>query len=225
MSILNDSQRKVFEATLKIGKSTIGKIAQKTGMHRQSVKIILVSLQEKGFVSKSSEGNKIFFSSNDLNDIKKKFLSQLECMKKQVPALKAEYEDTKDSQIINAVSGVKGLRSALMDEIIKGKEICAFHLSCLSEEFSEEFEANDKRRVIHKIPLRVLTNHKSNQKSSKNLLYKQKGWSVQSKIDLFVYANKLTIFYSDTETKIFTMKINEITTLFKDIFEKKWKAC
>jgi len=65
MNILNNAQMKVFEEIVR-QKSTIGKIAQGTGMHRQSVKIVINSLIRKRFVKKKKKANKIFYSAEDL---------------------------------------------------------------------------------------------------------------------------------------------------------------
>jgi len=209
---------KVLSAIVALGRSTIGKIAQKTGMHRQSVKIILDGLVSKEIVIVEKEGNKYFYCSEDLDKVKNKFIKELEDVEEGIPSLKADYEDTKDTQIINVVSGRSGLRSVLMDEIIKGKEICAFHVSNVSDECNEEFAANDVRRIEHNVPLRLITSYDF----SKKPLCDIKMTKMESKIDMFIYGNKLTLFHNDVDMKIFTMKIKEITNLFKDIFEEKW---
>jgi len=218
--ILNEAQMNVFKAVVYLDTSTIGKIAQTTGMHRRSVKIILTALIDKGFVYVEQEANKLLYSANDLDQIKDKHLSTLESLKKTIPPLRADYEETKDTQIINAVSGTLGLRTVLLDEIMKGKEISAFILSPPKKEFDKEYKANDKRRKQFKIPLRMITNYDY----GKLPLTTIKKTSKKSTIDLFMYANKLTIVYNDVETNIFTIKIEEITKFFKSVFEKGWKS-
>ncbi len=54
-------------------------------------------------------------------------------------------------------------------------------------------------------------------------LTKIKKTNKKSKTDIFIYANKVAIMYKDVETSIFTIKIDEVTKFFKDIFEKEWK--
>ena len=219
MITLNDTQMNVFKAVVYLDKSTIGRIAQHTGMHRHSVKIVLQTLIGKGFVNMEQQANKLLYSTENPEKIKELYLSQLEETKKNIPQLTADYEETKDTQIINAVSGKLGLRTVLMDEIMKGKEICAFNLSKIREDYLEEYKANDKRRVESNIPLRVLTAF-----PLENLpLSKIKYIDRKSMIDLFVYANKITIFYDNFETKIFTIKIDEVTKFFRDIFNNNWK--
>lgn len=216
--ILNNTQAKVFNAIVYLNRCTIGKIAQFTGMHRHSVKVVLNTLIEKELVKSTQESNKIYYSANNLELIKIKYLAKLDQIKDEIPPLKADYEGTKDTQTINTVSGKLGLRTVLVDEIIKGKEICAFNLSPIRDEYEEEYKANDIRRIQYNIPLKVLTAY--------NLttlpLSKIKKTRKKSKIDIFVYANKLTIFYDDVETRIFTIKINEVAKLFQDIFNNNW---
>jgi sugar-specific transcriptional regulator TrmB len=216
---MNLSQKKVIEAIISLKSATTGRIAQTTGMHRQSVRIILESLTKNGFISGRFNGNQIVYSHNDLDGLKRKSLNGILALKDEIPKLRADYEDTKDTQVINAVTGVLGLRSVLMDEVLKGKEICAFHLSRRREEYEREFMANDKRRAKQKIFLRMLRN----QEGRKIPLANIKNTRLQSKVDIYVYANKVTLFYNVSDAKVFTIKINEITRFFKDVFEEKWK--
>lgn len=217
--ILSDSQRNVIRAIAELKKSTIGRIAQKTGMHRQSIKIILAKLAEMSIVKTEKVSNKILYSLENVHTIQNRVLGEFDKIKSAIPSLKADYEETKDSQIINAVSGNNGLRTVLMDEIIKGKEICAFHLSPLYKKFEQSFIENDSRRKKHNVPLRILTNQDISVKD----LCRIRKTKLQSKVDVYVYANKITIFYDNADTAIFTIKINEVSKMFKDLFEKKWK--
>lgn len=219
MTLLSKSQMQVFKAVILLNKSTIGKIAQQTGMHRQSVKIILDLLNKKGFIQMYKDANKLLYSATPLQKIKKQYLSQLNEMKKHIPELKADYEETKDTQIINTVSGKLGLRSVLMDEIIKGKEICSFNLSPIRKDFQEEYKANDKRRIETKIHLKVLSHFPMKEIPLSKIKYTKKS----SKIDMFIYANKIAIIYNNVKPRIFTIKINEITTLFGDLFNSNWE--
>jgi sugar-specific transcriptional regulator TrmB len=218
MMLLNSSQMKVFTEIVYLHNSTIGKIAQATGMHRQSVKIILENLMEKRFIKFDRKGNKKIYFPNDLTEIRKNYLSELDSIKKNIPPLKLLYEETKNSQTLNALSGKSGLKAVLLDEIIKGKEICSFHLAPPVKDFEAEYRANDRRRVSLKIPLRILSPYKVEEIP----FSKVRKINKKSKIEIFVYATKITIFYMDIESKIFTIKINEVTKLFQDIFNNYW---
>lgn len=212
--MLKSKQIKVFKSIVSLGKTTIGKIAQETGMHRQSVRIILETLVKKGFVKCEGSG-KYYYTANDLETIEKEQISKLDEIKKIIPRLNADYQDTKNTQMMNVLSGKLGLRTVLMDEIIKGKEILAFHLS--PSRFPEEYRLNDERRKKNNIPMRIISNQ-----DDKYILAKVKKTKIKSKIDLFVYADKVTILYNDYDTKILTVKIPEITKFFRNVFEDRY---
>jgi sugar-specific transcriptional regulator TrmB len=209
---------KILKAIVYLESSTIGKIAQATGMHRQSVKIIIEALIKRGLIKVEEQGNKLIYSASDLDKMKQSYLSNLETIKNEIPSLKADYEETKDTQKINSLCGKLGLRSILMDEIIKGKEIRAYNITPLRKDFLKEFDDNDNRRGELGIPLRLLTAFDEDKKP----LCKMKRCNVKSKIDIFVYGNKVSMLYDNFDTDIFTIKIEEITKLFKDLFNNRW---
>jgi hypothetical protein len=219
MTTLNESQNKVFRQVILLHKSSIGKIAQATGMHRQSVKIILKTLIEKGFIGIEKSANKQLYFANELKKIKDAYFGSLDEIKKQLPLLRTLYEGTKNTQIINALTGKLGLRTVLLDEIIKGKPICSFHLAVPKPEFEEEYRHNDRRRVELKIPLKILSSFKTREIPLSTIRKTNK----KSNIEIFVYGNKVTIFYMGIEAKIFTVKINELTRLFQNIFDSDWR--
>jgi sugar-specific transcriptional regulator TrmB len=217
MRLVPRKQMDIFSMLVKLKSSTAGHLAQKTGMHRQSVRIILANLEQKGFVSKRRLKNNIIYKSEELDDIRRKYREELLSNKKIIPKLSADYEESKDTQVINAVKGRKGLETVLLDEIIKGKEIKAFTLSSM-DAYKEELKANDERRKKNNIMLKMLTNPPTRIPFSEI-----KKTDLKSKINVYVYANKITILYNDKDMNIFTMKIKEITKLFSDIFDNHWK--
>lgn len=217
MKLLSQKQMEIFSTLIKSKSSTAGQLAQATGMHRQSVRIILANLEQKGFVSKRKLKNNILYKSEELDDIKRKYREKLVNNKKIIPKLSADYEESKDTQIMNAVKGTKGLQTVLMDEIIKGKEVKAFNLSSMRD-YEEELKANDERRKKKNILLKVLTNQ-----PIKVPFSKIKKTNLKSKVNVYVYANKITMLYNDANLNIFTVKINEITKFFSDVFDNHWK--
>jgi predicted transcriptional regulator len=252
MKILTELQNKVYLSIIQNPnqKSNMGQIAQNTGMHRQSVKICLEALEKKGFIEKfntiintknknKSEKNKnnYYYQTKNINEIKNKILKDIQKIENEVPALSQEYESTKDSQKINTLYGTLGLRTVLLDEIIKEKEICAYDVSEQNEEFNKEYKKNDERREKLGIRLRYLRNtekkdNKNNNINNQNIKIKEhinkplstyKKTNIQSKISIFIYANKVTFVYNIGKGIIFTSKINEVTKFFSDTFENRWK--
>ncbi len=217
---LNKNQISVISELSKMKEATIGKIAQKTGMHRQSAKIVVRSLLEKKLIQKKTAGNRIIYSITNLKEAKERYISSLDFAKKDIGRLKALYESTKDTQTINALPGKTGLRTMLLDEIIKKQTICAFHLASPKSEFEAEYRANDSRRQKNGINLKIISAYKVEKIPLSSVKYTKK----KSNIEIFVYANKVTMFYQGNESKIFTIKINEITKFFQEMFDRKWNC-
>jgi sugar-specific transcriptional regulator TrmB len=218
MMFPNNQQLRVFSEIVRTP-STIGKLAQMTGMHRRSVKIIIKSLIDKGFVAEKKEGNRIFYHAADLRRIKRKYLTELDSIKLAIPGLSAAYEETKDSQVINLLKGRYGLRSVLLDEIIKGKEVCSFQLSGIRPEYADEYHANADRRKKLGIHLRVLTPFAGEQYPLSTV----RKTRMKGRISAYVYSNKTTFVYDSAEQKILTVKIPEINGYFRELFENEWK--
>lgn len=215
---LNESQFRVF-TVLAGNELTIGSIAQKTGMHRQSVRIILQTLLKKRYLKVRQLGNKFLYSAEDLGTVERMYLRQLETVENQVPRLKALYNETKDTQTINVLTARFGLRTVLLDEIMKGNEIVSFQLTPLRPEYAAEYDANALRRKRLGIPLRVLTPYES----KKYPLTRVKHTTQKSKISIYAYANKTTFIYDDQNLTIITLKIPEIAKYFKGRFNEMWK--
>jgi sugar-specific transcriptional regulator TrmB len=218
--MLNESSLAVMRAIIFYGETSIGQIARHTGMHRQSARIVIKGLLEKGFIEGKTVGNKYFYMISDLDKVRKSYIDSLDGLKKILPRLKSMYEEKKDTQTINSMSGRFGIRTVLVDEIIKGKEIFAFHLFNIRDDFKNEFIANDKRRVEHNIFLKIL----SNDVLEKYPLSDVRKIDRKGNSNIFVYANKVSIVYNDEELKIFTLKIDEITKYFKGYFDSCWNS-
>jgi len=135
-----------------------------------------------------------------------------------MPRLKAIYEETKDTQILNVLTGKLGLRTVLLDEIIKGKVIYSFQLTQPRDEYKNEYEANAKRREKLGIPIRILTPFFGDDYP----LSESRQTDLRGKISLYAYANKTSLVYDSEELKILTIKIPEIAEFFKELFEKEW---
>jgi sugar-specific transcriptional regulator TrmB len=218
MMFQSNQQLRVFSEIVR-APSTIGKIAQMTGMHRRSVKIIVKGLADKGYVAEKKDGNRIFYHAADLRRIKNKYFSELDSIRQAIPGLSAAYEETKDSQVINLLKGRYGLRSVLLDEIIKGKEVCSFQLTGIRPEYADEYHANADRRKKLGIHLKVLTPF-AGEPYPLSTVRKTK---MKGRISAYVYSNKTTFVYDSAEQKILTVKIPEITAYFREQFEKEWK--
>jgi predicted transcriptional regulator len=219
MAIFSGQESKVFKAIL--GEPlTIGKIAQKVGMHRRSTKLTLARLVERGFITISREGNRIFYHPVELDIIKNKYLGALAALKADIPRLDRIYSETKDTQTINLLKGRLGLRTALVDEIIKGQEICSFQLSPLRKEYLDEYESNSNRRKKLGIRIKVLTPYET----MPSPLSQIRKTMMEGKVAVYVYSNKTTIIYDTLEITVLSVKIPEITKFFKDKFKDEWKA-
>ncbi|RLE38758.1 hypothetical protein DRJ17_03090 [Candidatus Woesearchaeota archaeon] len=162
---LNKYESKVYEALVKLGKSSASKISSHSGVPYSRVYDILESLIRKHLVKIVPEKIKLFIASDpeNLNKLLKKRRSELEQLNKDINELKKHYEEKEREQIFVA----KGARS--FNKLVREVKARKFsykirYTSEFSHHFIKEFKEEKKRGAILKTLARYDKETKENLK-------------------------------------------------------------
>jgi len=132
---LTEGEIKVYEALVKLGKSSTGPVMKKSGISSSKIYLILEKLMQKGIVSFIVENNvKKFYPTNPQNlvDYIEKQQKDLDETKKEIREFASEltkimgkYEE-ESAQIYKGLAGMRAVFQNLLDELKKGDEFLFF---------------------------------------------------------------------------------------------------
>tara|TARA_Y100000310_G_C20595560_1_gene770319 strand:- start:510 stop:1199 length:690 start_codon:yes stop_codon:yes gene_type:complete len=112
---LNDKEVKVYIANLKIGSSTVQKIANIAGLNRTSSYDILKSLERKGFASYTIQSGKKYYQATNPNKLSDILKERENMLRKSLPELKAISESVVKRPKIEVYTGKDGLKTIFED--------------------------------------------------------------------------------------------------------------
>lgn len=166
---LDEREAKVYLATLQLGPSPVQKIAQRAGIPRASVYLVLNDLQKKGLISTYDESKKTFFvaeSPQRLEQLMEKreaeFKIQQDVIKRLVPELISQGQFEKGERpVVKYYEGPNAVKSWLKDNLSgKGGEILnIFHYDradAILQKIGFPFDEVRALRKKHKIKSRVI---------------------------------------------------------------------
>jgi sugar-specific transcriptional regulator TrmB len=228
---LRDSEAEVYIACLRIGNSTVYKIAEKVGLPKSTVYDTLKSLNEKGlvtFIIKS--GVKYFEAVNpeklvDILEEKKAKLIEA------IPKLKEIQEKVVDKPEVNVYYGKEGLKTILQGVLKTKKD---FHIIGNFREFEQYFDFYSslfvKQRVKEGIVCKLIEEKSKDNLELKKSDKKEKRITkfldgIQDlKSEIYVYGDKVALLTLMEEEPVgVVIKNKEMAKLMKLIFEKVWK--
>lgn len=125
---LKPQEAKVYLACLKLGQSTVGKIADESGVQRTFVYDILKDLHIKGIVSSVEMRGKKHFSAVSVEQFKRIQEEKFNKFVNLMPELKAFETTVGDRPKVRFYEGKQGIFAAAYDtlEIPRGSEILAY---------------------------------------------------------------------------------------------------
>jgi len=229
---LRETEAEIYIVCLRLGSSTVYKIAEKVGLPKSTVYDTLKSLHEKGlvtFIIKS--GIKYFEAVNpeklvDILEEKKTRISEA------IPKLKEIQEKVVEKPEVNVYYGKEGLKTILQD-VLRTKE--DFHILGNFGEFEEYFDFYSslfvKQRVKEGIICKLIE-----EKSNKNLELKKNDNKEKRitkfldgiqglKSEIYVYGDKIALLTLMEEEPVgVVIKNKEMAKLMKFIFEKVWRV-
>jgi sugar-specific transcriptional regulator TrmB len=221
---LNKSETEIYLTLLKLGKSTVTKLTQITGIHRTYIYDLIEKLKEKGLVSQIKEENKQYFQAADPERIKEYLLEKVENLDKILPELNKLKELTKEETTVEIYKGKEGIKTVMNDILREGKDYFAIGAVKEFEEilpiFSKQFINNvNKKKIIEKAIL---------EKGIKILGVKKKEYKYLPKEHIFltgmvIYADKIAFFVWQEPYIQILIKNKAITESYLTQFNLLWK--
>ncbi len=140
---LGKREAEIYLALLRLGKSTVTRLTQETGIHRTYIYDLIEKLKEKGLVSQIKEQNKQYFQAANPERIKEYLLEKVESIDKLIPELNRIREKSKEETTVEAYKGKEGIKTILNDIIREGKDYYAIgsikEFENILPAFSEQF--------------------------------------------------------------------------------------
>lgn len=229
---LKPQEAKVYLACLKLGQSTVGKIADGAGVQRTFVYDILRDLHAKGIISSVLLRGKMHFSAISVEKFK---LIQQEKFRKfeaLIPEIKAFEMSVGDRPKVQFYEGVDGVFAALNDtlNLPVGSELLAYATGTgLYEQERERSDEYLKQRIKRKIfarsiapdtlGTRVFTNKNKEQLRETRLVPADK-FNFTNEID--IYGNKTLIMSLQGELLAVIIESESVAKTQRMIFELAW---
>ena len=155
---LGKSETEIYLALLRLGKATVTKLTQETGIHRTYIYDIIEKLREKGLVSQIKEQNKQYFQATEPERIKEYLLEKVDLIDKLLPELNKIRKKSVEETSVEVYKGEEGIKTVLNDIIREGKDYYAMGSMKEFEEilpiFAEQFILKvNKNKIKEKVIL------------------------------------------------------------------------
>ncbi len=155
---LGKSETDIYLALLRLGKTTVTRLTQETGIHRTYIYDVLEKLKEKGLISQITEENKQYFRATDPERIKEYLLEKVSIVDNLIPELNKMKNQSKDETNVEVYKGKEGMKTILNDLIKERKNYYAFgalkEFESILPIFSEQFVKKvDKLKIQEKVIL------------------------------------------------------------------------
>jgi len=236
---LDEREAKVYLATLQLGPSPVQKIAQRAGIPRASVYLVLNDLQKKGLISTYDESKKTFFvaeSPQRLEQLMEKreaeFKIQQDVIKRLVPELISQGQFEKGERpVVKYYEGKDAVKSLLRDTPSSsgGELLNIFHRDRANETLERigfSFEEVRQLREKHKIKARVIYTSKKGPfegYSRKDRLAKfVSPDKYPFEADIVIRGDRVTFSPYNVPLRAVTIEDKAIANSMKMVFEALW---
>ena len=170
------SETEIYLTLLRLGKATVTKLTQETGIHRTYIYDVIEKLREKSLVSQIREDNKKYFQATEPERIKEYLLEKVDSINKLLPELNKIRKKSVEETSVEIYKGEEGIKTILNDIIREGKDYYAIGsvkefeeiLPIFSEQFLLKVNKNKiKEKVILKEGVKILESKKNEYKYRK----------------------------------------------------------
>ena len=221
----------VYLACLELGSASVIEIAKKANIKRTTAYDILLDLEQKGLVSKTSKGKKRLFVGEDPEKIKKDLESKERMFSEILPMLKSVYNVRGVKPRIRFYEGVEGLKETYNDTLKYTGEMLAFAsedvVKILGNDWAYDYI---KKRVKNQLHVRAIM--PASEIISKDYYAKDQEHLRTSKLidpkkypfsmEINIYGHSKVSLMSSKEQLGLVIESTEIYNTMKLIFELIW---
>lgn len=228
---LNDREIKVYLALLRLGTSSVNKIARKAAIIRTTAYDVLKSLVEKGLASYVIKSGVKYYEAA----LPEKIISILDEKKKKIlevlPELNELRESVSEKPAVEIYEGKEGLKTILEDMLKTKENICGYTSMKLMELLNFYFPNFITRRTKLKIKTRIIMEKSKETEDLKKTGPKEfrevKFIENASRFRLghYIYGNKVAMLIAKKEQPMGILIDNEdLAEQEKAVFEYLWKT-
>ena len=217
---LNEKEREVYLANLRIGSAPVQAIAKAAKLNRTSTYDILASLEQKGFISYTQAGGKRSYQATDPKRLFGLLKEKESLVKKALPQLQALKESVMQQPKVEVYMGVQGIKS-VFEDLLNAKEFdCIATRQHMEKMLKYFFPHIIKRRIKLGIKPRLILTGRPLAKDAPYRIIKR-----PLKTAIYIYNGKIAL-YSFEEKEPFAILIEEqnFYDTQKILFEMLWES-
>ena len=233
---LSKTAAKIYEALLRLGKSSADKIAKHAHTYKANVYDALARLEEAGLVTTIIEQNKRFFVPTNpeklekvLEERKEKEIERIDLLKKELgeimPRLKAEYKSIKEKDLFEIYRGRKAYKSIINEIVNENPNVWkGFGKLQVQALFPIEFKRWFKAIPIQLFSTKTETMRKREEEAKKTTKVEIK-WlpkEVYMPIVWVVFGKNVLMIIYEPEIIVMRIKSKQVTETFSNQFDYLW---
>lgn len=230
---LTKKESSVYESLLRLGVSSILKIAETSGLKRPTVYLQIDELKKKGLVLQVPVGTKTYYKAVDPSRLQELAEEQVEQIKKEMPKLRHMAERQTGRPKLSMLEGKAGVKS-IYKEIMNAKEIYFWaNLADVSSMVGNEFKQVGLASAQKGIPIKEIINDTpADKKSSEQFaVWAKEHYSARIapnsgiQNDNVIFDNVLAIFRMQANN-LFVIRIEDpsVAATYKALFELTWQS-
>lgn len=163
---LTENEAKVYLALIELGTSTVGKISEKSRIHRTNVYDSLNSLEKKELVKCTDKGQTRHYEAADPENLTRIIKSKKERLKRILPELKLSMQLAPKKSQVHVYEGLEAFKSMLNHFLDTGKERFVIGAPASAYPRINDFlEIYHQRRVNLKIPMKQIYNYNARERA------------------------------------------------------------
>jgi len=229
---LNETEAKIYLATLELGQTSVSRIARKSGIKRTTVYLSLENLISKGLMSTIKKDGKAHYFAEDPRNLERIMRERSRRVSKMIPELLAFTNLIDKKPEIRYFEGEDGIKEVLMHGLNHAKqELCLMYSESYIADFDEKYFSQYyvPERIKKKILARTLVpdNEQMRAFGTSNELRQIKFLPpnlFKIKIEIMLYGSDKVSIISFKEKFALIIESPAIHDSFKSIFETLWAS-
>ncbi|MDD5463541.1 MAG: helix-turn-helix domain-containing protein [Candidatus Moranbacteria bacterium] len=227
---LNETEAKIYLASLELGQTSVSRIARKSGIKRTTIYLSLENLAAKGLISTVKKEGKSLYYAEDPRNLERIMQERKDRISKLMPELLAFTSLIDKKPEIRYFEGVEGIKEVLMHALNNAdQEICNMYSEVFITDFDEKYftEYYVPERMKKKIFVRTLVpdNELMRSLESEKSFRKIKLLPpdlFKINIEIMLYGKDKVNIISFKEKFALIIESPAIHNSFKSIFETLW---
>ncbi len=229
---LSENEIKIYITLIKLGESSVQKIAKNSDLPRTTCYHLLESLEQKGLVGYVMKESRKYFSPAQPNKLIQNLEEKKKIIEEIIPQLDSLSESIKEKPKVTIFEGIRGVRAILKNVLEERKTIYHYgDIISIQEVFAHIFPQYISERVKRKIQIRIICKKeeaheeliKNAKKEFREFVFIPNNFHFNSSV--FIYANKVVVFNIKREPYFAIVIDNyDFYNTQKNFFELLWKA-